>query len=241
MAQRGTGIALVAAGIALAATTILELAVGDARGDGDNPADSLRYLSEFGQLYVYSGFALVAGGVALVAGVLGVLRFVGMPSLAFGTASTFGVLAGGFLAVGGVMRMQANGTVPHIQNLNESWGESAYLVVQIAGTQGVLSTGMMATAAWLVSLAILLFRRGSRALALLAILPATMFSILLLDLLVPSLATSASASEVVFLAYLASAFAGIPIACIGFGIALTSTSVQARLRAGVPTSESPQR
>lgn len=230
MAQRGTGFALVVAGVALAAASAFELVVGDARGDGDNPADSLRYFSEFGQLYVYSGFALVLGGVALVTAVVGVLRFVGAPSLAFATASTFGVLAGGFLAVGGVMRMQAVGTVPHIQSLNEGWGESAYLVVQMAGTQGVLSTGMMAGAAWLVALTILLFRRGLPVLGLLAVLPATMLGILLLDLVAPSVAESAFASEVTFLVYLASGLAGIPIACIGLGIALTAPTVQERLR-----------
>ncbi|MEQ1738061.1 MAG: hypothetical protein ABL886_16865, partial [Rhodoglobus sp.] len=98
MTQRAPGIALVVAGVALAAVSGLELAAGDRRGDGDNPADSLRYLTEFGDLYAYSGLALVIGGVAAVVGMVGVLRVLGMPSLAFGAASAFGVLAGGFLA-----------------------------------------------------------------------------------------------------------------------------------------------
>ncbi len=230
MKQTGAGIALIAVGIALAAVVALELAPGDARGDGDNPADSLRYLEQFGQLFVYSGLALVVAGVALVVAVLGVLRILGTPSLAYSAASAFGVLSGGFLAVSGVMRMQANGTVPYIQSLDQSWGEAAYLAVQMAGTQGLLSAGMMALAAWLVALAILLIRRGSRAVALLALLPAGMLAVLVIDLVVPNLATdNDTVSSVVYVIYILCAIIGIPVACIGFGIALTTRRIQARL------------
>ena len=222
---------MVVAGIAFAAAIAFEFSVGEARGDGDNPADSLLFLQNFGQQYVYSGLALVVAGVAIVVAVLGVLRLIGTPSLAFSTASALGVLAGGFLAVGGIMRMQANGTVPHIQDLNESWGESAYLVVQIAGTQGVISTGLMAVAAWLVALAVVLYRRGVRALALLAVLPAGMLAVLLLDLLAPTLATDdGTLSSIIYVVYILCALGGIPIASIGFGIALATARVQERLR-----------
>ena len=237
MTQRTAGIALVVAGISLAAVSGLELAAGEGRGDGDNPADSLRYLSEYGDLYAYSGLALVVGGVALVVGVLGVLGILGMPSLPFGTASAFGVLAGGFLAASGVMRLQAKGTVPHIQSLDQGWGESAYLAVQMAGTQGLMSTGMMALGAWLVALAVLLVRRGARALALFAVLPAGMLFILLLDLAVPAL--DDNLPEWMFLVYLLCAIVGIPLACIGFGVALASRRLRARLHFEQPVSARP--
>lgn len=225
MTQRAPGIALMGSGASLLAVSVLEFAAGDGRGDGDNPADSLRYLAEFGLLYSYSGLALVVGGVALVVAVLGILRITGMPSLAYAAASTFGVLAGGFLSVSGVMRMQAYGTVPHIQSLDQSWGEAAYLAVQMAGTQGLLSTGMMALAAWLVAFAIVLIRRGIRVPAVLAIFPVAVLVILAADLALPFIA----ATEQLFLVYVASAIVGVPLCCVGFGALLVSEKAQSRL------------
>ncbi|MEQ1738074.1 MAG: hypothetical protein ABL886_16935, partial [Rhodoglobus sp.] len=119
-------------------------------------------------------------------------------------------------------------TVPHIQSLDQSWGESAYLAVQMAGTQGLMSTGMMALAAWLVALAVLLVRRGARAVALFAVLPAGVLVILALDLALPFL--DDNGPEWLFLVYIASAIVGIPLACIGFGIALAGRRTQERLR-----------
>ena len=82
------GIALIVCALAFAAVSALELAPGDARGDGDNPADSLEYLAQFGLFYSYSGFALVVGGVALVVAVVGIRHLMGRQSLAFAAAST---------------------------------------------------------------------------------------------------------------------------------------------------------
>lgn len=227
MKRRSAGIALIVAGLTLLTASSLELAAGEGRGDGDNPAESLQYLAEFGLLYSYSGLALVVGGVLLVVSVLGVLRLSGMPSLAYGTASVFGALAGGFLTVSGVMRMQAYGTVPHIQSLNQSWGESAYLAVQMAGTQGLLSTGMMGLAAWLVALSILLFRQGLRVPVVLAVFPVVVLLILAVDLAFPSL----DAPEEVFLVYISSAILGIPVCCVGLGVALLTQRARSRLAA----------
>jgi hypothetical protein len=220
------GIAFILCAIALAAVSVLELAPGDARGDGDNPADSLKYLAEFGLLYSYSGLALVIGGVCLVVGVVGVRRLMGHQSLAFAAASTIGMLGGGFLLVAGVMRMQANGTVPHIAGLNQSWGEAAYLAVQLAGTQGLLSTGMLATAAWLVAFGLVLWRRGVRAPALAAALPALVLLILLGDLALPFLV----APDWFFVIYILAIVAGLPICSLVFGLALLRDRTRSSLK-----------
>lgn len=210
------GIALIVCALAFAAVSALELAPGDARGDGDNPADSLEYLAQFGLFYSYSGFALVVGGVALVVAVVGIRHLMGRQSLAFAAASTIGMLGGGFLIVAGVMRMQANGTVPHIANLNRSWGEAAYLAVQMAGTQGLLSAGMLALAAWLVAFGLVLWRRGVRVPALAAVLPTLVLLILLGDLALPFLV----APDGLFVFYILAIVAGVPICSLVFGLTL---------------------
>ncbi len=229
------GAALLVAGIALLAASVLEFAPGEARGDGDNPADSLRYLARFGDLYSYSGLALVVAGVALVVGVITVhsLQRGRGRSLGFDTVSVFGALAGGFFATSGVMRMQANGTVPHIQSLDESWGEAAYLVVQMAGTQGLLSTGMIALASWLVAASIVFARRGVRAPAVVAVFPAAVLLVLIGDLAAPSLAGTVS-GEVVFLAYIAAALFGMPASCAAIGLSLVVRRSRAKLRVVSP-------
>ncbi len=210
------GIALIVCAIALAAVSVLEFAPGDARGDGDNPADSLNYLAEFGLLYSYSGFALVVGGVALVVAVVGIRHLMGQQSLAFAAASTFGILGGGFLVVAGVMRMQANGTVPHIASLDQAWGEAAYLAVQLAGTQGLLSTGMLAAAAWLVAFGLVLWRRGARLPAIAAVLPALVLLILLGDLILPFIV----APDELFVVYILAIVIGVPVCSLAYGVAL---------------------
>ena len=224
--QLAPGIALIVCALALAAVSVLELAPGDARGDGDNPADSLKYLAEFGLLYSYSGLALVVGGVALVVGVVGVRHLMGQQSLAFAAASTFGMLGGGFLVVAGVMRMQANGTVPHIAGLDQDWGEAAYLAVQMAGTQGLLSAGMLATAAWFVAFGLVLWRRGVRVPAFAAALPAVVLLILLGDLALPFVV----APDSLFVVYILAIVVGVPICSLVYGLALLSERTRSSLK-----------
>jgi len=229
------GAALVAAAIALLGTSVLEFAPGEARGDGDNPADSLRYLARFGDLYSYSGLALVAAGVALVVGVVAVhaLARERRRSLGFDVASIFGLLAAGCFVVGGVMRMQANGTVPHIQTLDQKWGESAYLVVQIAGTQGLLSTGIFALCSWLVAASIVLARRGVRWPAVVAVFPVIVLLVLVGDLLAPSLAARLP-GEGVFFIYIAAALFGMPASCAVVGMAVLLPRSLAKTHAALP-------
>lgn len=227
IASPTVGLALMASGIALAAASILEFAPGAIRGDGDNPEDSLNYLAQFGDFYLYSGLALALGGLLLVVAVIGIYRMLSAASLAFTASSAFGVLAGGFVAATGVMRMQATGTVPHIESLSEAWGQAAYLAVQMAGTQGLLSTGVIALAGWLVAVALVLARHRLRVPALLAVFPATALLVLVSDLIFPSFADNAP--DYIFLAYVAAAILGMPACCVGFGITLLFHRVRQRL------------
>jgi hypothetical protein len=211
--RRGTAIALVVAALALVAASVAEFAPGEIRGNGDDPGDSIAYLRAAKEFYGYSGAALILGGSTLVAGVLGVARIVraGGLSLAFGTATAFGVLAGGFLAVAGVLRLNATGTVLHISDLDPAWGESAYLVVQMAGTQGLLATGMLGLCGWLVAVAIVTARRGLPALALVGVPALVVLLVLASDALLPALGTSDA--EWVYPAYV-----GLPLGLLATGL-----------------------
>jgi hypothetical protein len=227
--DRTTGIALIVSGLALLSVSILELAPGEGRGNGDDAAESLDYLAQFGLLFSYSGLALVIGGVGLVVAAVGTHRVVRRAgtSLAFDALTAIGVLSGGFFAASGVMRMNAVGTVPEVRSLDQAWGESAYLTVLIAGTQGLLATGMIAIAAWLVGFAILARRKGVKGMPLLAIPPAIMLLVLIADLALPFLAEVGG--DGLFPLYIIAALVGIPLACVGFGIAQLRPSVRERL------------
>jgi hypothetical protein len=225
-------VALIVAAVALVVSVVAEFAPGEIRGNGDDPADSVAYLRAAKEFYAYSGAALVVGGAALITGVLGVARIVrvGGISLAFTAATAFGVLAGGFLAVGGVMRLNATGTVLHISDLDADWGESAYLVVQMAGTQGVLATGMIALAGWLVAVALLALRRRLAGLALVGLPAAAILLFLASDVLFPALGDTTP--EWAFLVYIAAATVGLPLGLVATGLVTLAPSGARRLAGG---------
>jgi hypothetical protein len=228
----GTGIALVIAALALVAASIAEFAPGEIRGDGDNPGESIAYLRAAKEFYGYSGAALILGGSTLIAGVLGVARMVrtGGLSLAFGTATAFGILAGGFLAVAGVLRLNATGTVLHISDLDPGWGESAYLVVQMAGTQGLLATGMLGLCGWIVAVALLAVRRRLFALAPVGLPAAVILLVLASDALLPALGTSDA--EWAYPVYVVAFAIGLPLGLLATGLSVLLPRAARRLAGG---------
>jgi hypothetical protein len=225
-------VALIVAAVALVVSVVAEFAPGEIRGNGDDPADSVAYLRAAKEFYAYSGAALVVGGAALITGVLGVARIVrvGGISLAFTAATAFGVLAGGFLAVGGVLRLNATGTVLHISDLDADWGESAYLVVQMAGTQGLLATGMIGLAGWLVAVALLALRRRLAGLALVGLPAAAILLFLASDVLFPALGDTTP--EWAFLVYIAAATVGLPLGLLATGLVTLAPAGARRLAGG---------
>lgn len=228
----GTAVALLVAAVALVAASVAEFAPGEIRGDGDNPADSIAFLRAAKEFYAYSGAALILGGATLITGVLGVARIVrvGGLSLAFTAATAFGVLAGGFLAVAGVLRLNTTGTVLHISNLDADWGESAYLAVQMAGTQGLLATGMVGLSGWLVAVALLAARRRLVGLALIGLPPAGILLLLASDVLIPVIGDSGP--EWVFLVYVAAFTIGLPLGLVATGLAVLIPAGARRLAGG---------
>jgi hypothetical protein len=228
----GTAVALVVAAVALVAASVAEFAPGEIRGDGDNPADSIAFLRAAKEFYGYSGASLILGGAALITGVLGLARIVrvGGLSLAFTAATAFGVLAGGFLAVTGVLRLNATGTVLHISGLDAGWGESAYLAVQMAGTQGLLATGMIGLSGWLVAVALLGARRRLGGLALVGLAPAAILLLLCSDALLSTFV--GEWPEWAFLAYVAAFTIGLPLGIVAVGATVLSPAGSRRLAGG---------
>ncbi|MEO8261326.1 MAG: hypothetical protein ABI566_02040 [Pseudolysinimonas sp.] len=215
------------AAVALVLASVAEFAPGDIRGDGDNPADGLEYLHVASRFYAYSGAAFVAGGAALVTGVIGMALAVlrSRLSLPYASASAFGVLAGGFLVLNGLLRLQATGTVQHIAGLRASWGESAYLVVQIAGTQGALSAAVVSIAGWLLATAILAWRRRVGWLVVVGVPPFALFLLYIVDVVVPDW----EFPDGLFLVYIGAITIGLPLGLALAGLALLLPGMRDRL------------
>jgi hypothetical protein len=228
-----TAIALIVAAVALVVASAVEFAPEGIRGDADNPADSIAFLRSAGAIYGYSGAALVAGGSALIVGVLGVARIVraGGLSLAFGSATAFGVLSGGFLAVAGVLRLNSTGTVVYIADLDPGWGESAYLAVQLAGTQGVLATGILALSGWLVAIALVGVRRRLPGLLAVGIPAALILVVLTIDAVAPGLALA----DFVFPIYILAITGGLPLALLALGATVVPREGTRRLATREPS------
>lgn len=229
-----TAISWIIAGLALLASSIAEFAPGTAlRGDGDNPADSLAYLAVAGRAYLWSGALMAIGGAALVIGAVGRLRARAgsAASMLTQVALVFTIISAGLLIGAGVLRMQATGTVDHIASLDPAWGEAAYLAVQMAGTQGMMSAGTFILLAVAVTLSIGEWRTGMRAPLIAAVLPAIALAFLFGDLLIPSL--ESSTTEGLFLVYVGSALLGIPLWSAVYGVSqLVARRERARAHTG---------
>lgn len=224
---------LAAAGLVLASTA--EFAAGDLRGDGDNAADGIAYLQAVPQSYANSGAGLLLGGAALVVGVVGyalLLRRSG-PSLPLAAGTAIGALAGGLLVLAGSIRLQSTGTVPYIASLDPEWGESAYLAVHLAGTQGALSAGAYLLAGWMLTVAIIALRRRVRWLLVAAVAPAVLFTVLLSDVVVQGMELPDFAYPVTIICLLV----GLPLGCLLLASALFVPASRARLAAPVPARE----
>lgn len=173
---RAGGIALVIYAVASVAWFALELTPpGLGFEDTDNPAVSLDFLREHGITYAYAGLALFTMAAGLLVGSLAVSDRLAQPppSLAARATSAVGLAAALFFFGHGVLRNSA-GPLLHVEGLNPSWGESAYLAVQMVGIHGFAQGGLVAFSAWAVLVSYLGWRTGAIPgwIALLALLPA---------------------------------------------------------------------
>ena len=206
------GVALIVVGLALSGARLVELAT---RGetDGDDPAESLRYLAESGDAYVVTGILLVLLAAALVVAAVAVRAMLRAErlSLWIDAGAVAGFLGAGALGLGGVMRIAAPGPLAYISSLDPAWGESAYLVVQVAGTQTLFAGGVLGMSAWLISVAIAAWRRGSVARG------ALVLAVFALDFVFALVGPLIDIPDGVFVLHLFSLMVGLPVACAAIG------------------------
>lgn len=148
------GIGLIAVGIFIPLAFLLEVLTRPEGTDGDNAAESLVYLQEHGTAYTLSGACLLLAALGLVRAATAVPW-----RTPFLTA--VGSVAGGLWAFAGALRVSSPGPIDHIGGYDEDWGEAAYLVVQMAGTQGALLGGVMLAGFWIVTGCVLAWRGGA--------------------------------------------------------------------------------
>ena len=188
--------------------------------DGDNPAVSLEFIRQRSNFYFVSGMASILAATTPTVAVLSTADTVLQPSssVMMRTTSTFGLFAAAFLFGHGILRIQSPGTLLYIEGLNHEWGLSAYLAVQMAGTQGLASAGIFALSIWAIGLSLAGWRSRKlpRALSLLGILPALPWLMGLLG----RLGVLASLPEGLWLLYIGSIILGIPLWCAVLGVVL---------------------
>lgn len=160
---RVAGIALIVFAAASVAWFVLELSpprLGFA--DTDDPAVSLDFLRQHGIVYAYAGLALFTMAAGLLVGSLALSdRLAETPqSLAARAIAGVGLAAALFFFGHGVLRNSV-GPMLHVESLDPSWGQSAYLAVQMAGLHGFAQGGIVAFSAWAVLVSVFGVRSGA--------------------------------------------------------------------------------
>jgi hypothetical protein len=217
--DKAPGAAAVIAGAMLGAAPLIEL-VGTARGDTDNATDGLRFLDDSAYRYGLAGFALVVGGLALIVAALGFAQAVGRRTelgLGLLTVTTLAVVAGASYLFAGIIRHTSHGTIGYIEGMDRGWAESAYLSTHMIGTQALLPMASHLLAAWLVGVAVLLFRVGRRRLAVIGVLPALLLALFVVDALVP-LAEESAAGGVLWACYVLTMLVAQPLTLVVVGL-----------------------
>lgn len=170
------GIAAIVFGVAGLVWTALQLSqVTLGFEDTDSPGVSLAYLRGHLDNYLQQGLAMFVMALALTILVFAVWDlFAGRSSsLGLRTISTLGLVAAACFFLFGVLRYGVRPLL-HIDGLDPSWGEAAYLVQQIAGVHGFAPAAILTMCGWAVGVGVLGYRSRAlpRWLALLAVIPA---------------------------------------------------------------------
>lgn len=144
--------------------------------DTDDPALGVEFVRAHPEVFTATGTALILMAIVLVVAVTSVAATARQERGSWGvrSASAFGLFAALCFLVFGVMRIGAVGPLQHIASLDAAWGETAYLVVQMAGVQGVLPAGLLALGVWAAGLSLIGLRTRliPLAVAVLGVVPA---------------------------------------------------------------------
>jgi len=143
--------------------------------DTDDPTVMVEFIRQHPEVFVRAGVALVLMAISLTIAVLAVAEVVGPRSggVSLWSTSAFGLFAAALFLFGGAVRVGSSGPLLHMADLNEAWGESAYVAAQVA-SQAVLIGGVLALCLWAVGLSLIGLRTKAIPLVLcvLGILPA---------------------------------------------------------------------
>ena len=185
--------------------------------DGDNPASSLEFIRQHSDFYFLSGIASVLAAIALLGAVFSIAETVPPPAaaLTMKVTSTLGLIAAAFFFAHGVLRIQSPGTLLYMDGLDHAWGLSAYLAVQMAGTQGLASAGIFAFSGWAIGLSLAGWRsrKFPLALSVIGFLPA-------MPWLMGLLGRVGNLPDGLWLVYIFSIILGLPLWCLIFGVVL---------------------
>ncbi len=159
--------------------------------DTDDPRVSLEFLAADETAWPMAGLFLATAAIALIPTVLAMrdrlttatasLAAAGNPdTVAVRSLAVIGLLAAAMFFAMAVIRM-AGGPVRYVQGLDQSWGETAYLVTQFVGVHLAAQAGGLMLAAWIAGTAWLGARRRviPIALAMLGIVPALRLLVIL--------------------------------------------------------------
>jgi len=230
--DRAPAVATAVAGVALGAAPLVEL-LGTNRGDTDNATDGLRFLEEESYRFGLTGLVLVVAAVALIVAALGFAQArqrSGQLTLGVLTVTTLAIIGGASYMLAGIIRHTSHGTIGYIDGMDRGWAEAAYMGTHMIGTQALLPMGAHLLAAWLVGVALVAYRSGSRRLALIGVLPGLLLLLGLVDALFPG-SDDSSASGVVWISYIFAMLVGQPLSLVLLGLASLAPGVRARLEA----------
>ncbi|HEY3337585.1 MAG TPA: hypothetical protein VGK18_03705 [Propionicimonas sp.] len=207
--------------------------------DTDDPALGVAFVRAHPQVFALTGLALVVMAIALTISVASISEdnFVGSQRWPVTATTAAGLGAAVCFLVFGAMRVGASGPLLHIAGLSTEWGETVYLVVQIAGVQGVLPAGLLGLALWATGVSLLgLARRALPVvICVLGVVPA-------LHVLVRLLGSSGLLPDGAWF-ILAASIPGTMLWCLALGFALVvralrGTSTARERRPGRSGSES---
>jgi hypothetical protein len=198
--------------------------------DTDDPALGVAFVSQHPHVFVQTGLVLVLMSLALTISVVSIAEshLAGTPRWPVAATSAAGLGAALCFLVFGAMRIGASGPLQHIAGLNQEWGETVYLVVQIAGVQGLLPAGLLALALWAVGTSLIGFARRTLPLAIcvLGLFPA----VHVLGRLVGSLGILPDGAWVVLVLSIPATM----LWCLALGIGLGLREYRARRAGGSP-------
>lgn len=172
---RSAGLAVIVvamAGIAWFGLELVQPILGFA--DTDSPEVSLRFLRAYPTVYAWAGTVLLVAAVAMTVAALAVSEVLVVEggALAVRTTTALGTFAAVFLLAHGVTRLSV-GPLLYIDSLDRGWGQTAYLVIQLAGIHGAAQAAIVSLCLWGIGVALLCWRTRAlpRWLCALAVIP----------------------------------------------------------------------